>query len=257
MAEEHNPFQSPESLSAPAYLVPEGLVRRRGRPFASGRARAIFTMIALGIIALFDVGSICLDCLYYKTIVGVQHGEEFYFSKPALQRFTRFAEIKAAAEIATVIIYSFWIHRAYRNLPALGNPVPSATPAWAVGSYFVPVVNFFIPYTIMAEIWRYSDPAQLGVIRKTTSRLVGAWWGMFWGPVIPMAGMFIMLLMTRSHALIDEIEIESLWSIGVPIANLAAAILAIVLVYSIDKNQRISNDLIEAQHMARHEAAVS
>ena len=62
------------------------------------------------------------------------------------------------------------------------------------------------------------------------------------------------MLLTRSHALIDEIEIESLWNIGVPIANLAAAILAIVLIYSIDKNQRISNDLIEAQHKAGHEA---
>jgi hypothetical protein len=221
MAEEYNPFQSPEAYApVPAYLVPEGLVRRRGRPFASGRARAICAMVALGIVALFDVASICLDCLQYKMIVGFQHGERIYYSESTLERLTRFAQAKAAAEIATVIIYSFWIHRAYRNLPALGNPVPSATPAWAIGSYFVPVVNFFIPYTIMAEMWRYSDPAQLGVIRKTTSRLVGAWWGMFWAPLIPLAGMFIMLLLTHSREIIDEVEIESLWGIGVPIMNL-------------------------------------
>jgi hypothetical protein len=246
---EYNPFQSPESLPlspAPSYLVPDGLVRRRGR-FTSARVRAICAMVALGVVALFDAAAIYLDCLRYKVIWGLQYGQQFYYPELSTDRFTRFVFIKAAAEVATVVLWLCWIHRAYSNLSALGNPVPSATPAWAAGSYFVPVVNFFIPYTIMAEIWRYSDPAQLGVIHKTTSRLVGAWWAMFCGPLIPIAGLLISLLATPSHSIYDEMALESLWLIGVPIANLGAAILAIVLVYSIDKNQRISHDLIERQ----------
>lgn len=59
-----------------------------------------------------------------------------------------------------VVAYCFWIHRAYRNLLALDQVRPRFSPGWAIGWYFVPVMNLFRPYQVMSEIWRTSDPVR-------------------------------------------------------------------------------------------------
>ena len=66
-----------------------------------------------------------------------------------------------AVFIATVVAFSMWIHRAYANLPALGNPKEGLeySPRWAVGGFFIPIVNLFVPYRAVKEIWVKSDPA--------------------------------------------------------------------------------------------------
>ena len=58
--------------------------------------------------------------------------------------------------IITGIIYLMWLHRAYQNLPALGVTKLDATPGWAVGYYFIPILNLFRPYQTMVEILRES-----------------------------------------------------------------------------------------------------
>jgi hypothetical protein len=54
--------------------------------------------------------------------------------------------------------FLMWVHRAAKNLRALGATGLDFTPGWAVGYYFVPIMNLFKPYQAMKEIWRESDP---------------------------------------------------------------------------------------------------
>jgi hypothetical protein len=63
--------------------------------------------------------------------------------------------------VALVVAFLVWLHRAARNLPALGNPKSKIehSPGWAVGSFFVPFVNLVVPYKAVREIWVKSDPA--------------------------------------------------------------------------------------------------
>src|SRR5438093_12382214 len=52
-----------------------------------------------------------------------------------------------------------WLQRAYRNLPALHATELRYTPGWAVGSWFIPLVNLFAPHQVVSELWKASDPS--------------------------------------------------------------------------------------------------
>ncbi|TWT98108.1 hypothetical protein Pla108_22650 [Botrimarina colliarenosi] len=77
-----------------------------------------------------------------------------------------------ASFIFTATVYSKWKYRSYRNLEALGVSDLRYTPAWAVGSYFVPILNLVRPFRAMNDIWN-------GTLNQPLPRnapLVSWWW---------------------------------------------------------------------------------
>jgi len=80
--------------------------------------------------------------------------------------------------LATAIAWLIWQHRAYANLRLIGSRETEYTPGWSVGYWFVPIVNLFRPYTIMAELWRRSEShnEQSESAGKSGGGLVGGWW---------------------------------------------------------------------------------
>jgi hypothetical protein len=73
----------------------------------------------------------------------------------------------------TPIVYLMWLHRVVRQLNAWGRDV-EATPAWAVGSWFVPFVNLVKPFRVVRSI-----VAELGGAPLAASLHLGVWWGAF------------------------------------------------------------------------------
>jgi hypothetical protein len=67
----------------------------------------------------------------------------------------------------SVVTLSLWVHRAYRNLPALGHQ-PATSPAMAVAWFFIPIANLWKPFGVVREIWR----SMLG----SSERLLRLWW---------------------------------------------------------------------------------
>lgn len=55
---------------------------------------------------------------------------------------------------ATIVVFTIWVHRMQANTFALGIFGLRFTPAWAVGWYFVPVANLWMPCRAMSETWR-------------------------------------------------------------------------------------------------------
>jgi hypothetical protein len=83
--------------------------------------------------------------------------------------------VRAGLFILTSIPFGMWIYRANKNARALGAEGMRHSAGWAVGSYFVPIVNFFAPFTAMREIWRASaDPGNWTAAPGTP--LLGWWW---------------------------------------------------------------------------------
>jgi hypothetical protein len=58
--------------------------------------------------------------------------------------------------LAFAIAFLVWLHRATANLEALGAPALSISPSWAVGWFFIPVANFWVPYQAVAQLHRRS-----------------------------------------------------------------------------------------------------
>ena len=56
----------------------------------------------------------------------------------------------------TALLFLVWFYRVHKNLAALGCRA-DATPRWAVGCFFVPILNLTEPYKAMKEAWVLSD----------------------------------------------------------------------------------------------------
>jgi hypothetical protein len=85
--------------------------------------------------------------------------------------------------IITIILFLLWFHRVSCNLKPLGVRDQQHSPGWAVGSWFVPFANLFIPYRIAKELWLKSDndTNEYGFLttESTVPGFFGVWWG-FW-----------------------------------------------------------------------------
>lgn len=93
--------------------------------------------------------------------------------------------------IASAVAYLMWQHRVSSNLRSLGVPNQQFSPGWGVGLWFVPLLNLFFPYQVLAEIWRGSS----ATIRETwykspVSAALGVWWGLHLvGTLLTLIGM--------------------------------------------------------------------
>jgi len=106
---------------------------------------------------------------------------------------TSVARVNAAADlelvlfIVALVLFLRWVHLSYCNLRELGTRDLRFTPGWAVGYWFVPVLNIWRPAEVLGDLWRATDPrADDGTWRSLrSSPLIGWWWaiGLVVGPV--------------------------------------------------------------------------
>jgi hypothetical protein len=81
--------------------------------------------------------------------------------------------------VVTIVVWCVWQHRSHlaaRDLAA-GMEISAA---WAVGCWFVPIVNSFKPFQAMRELWRASLGAPPWRTQPTWS-VLGWWWATWLG----------------------------------------------------------------------------
>jgi len=76
--------------------------------------------------------------------------------------------------VAAIILACVWQHRAAAAGRALGIP-SRCSPAWGVGSWFVPVANLWIPYTAVRDCLPAGHPARTRVLRWWIAGLLTGW----------------------------------------------------------------------------------
>jgi hypothetical protein len=83
--------------------------------------------------------------------------------------------LQLALYLFTAVIFGQWIVRANKNVRALGADGLRITPGWAVGYFFVPIVNMWRPYHAMKDLWRASHhPASWAT--TSASSILPTWW---------------------------------------------------------------------------------
>ena len=230
-----NPYASPAD---PIPLVqPDLASTKQGPPFQSGAGRARFTMIMLGLCAAFDVliGVSTLPQIQLlesaDPLVGIDPTAAT--ANDIRQNVIVFTAL--AITIVTGIAYSFWVYRAHQNLPSLGAASIEYSPGWAVGSFFVPILNLFRPCQIMLEIWRGSDPERLSPMGTPhPETIVGWWWGLW---VTAGIADRISGSLSRSAETIPDLKTSSWLVIAVAALGVPLAIVALLMVRTVDRHQ--------------------
>jgi hypothetical protein len=153
-----------------------------------GRARGVIAIVLLAVGILIDLASIGFEGVRLHGMAAKPAGA----GKAAAVEDEDLAELLAnptvcvqpVIYIATVVVFCLWIYRAYKNLSLLGVSGLRYSAGWAVGSFFVPILNLYRPCQIAQEMWRASDPdtpaEEPRAWRQASgSAVIGFWWG-FW-----------------------------------------------------------------------------
>ncbi|KOG76430.1 MULTISPECIES: DUF4328 domain-containing protein [Streptomyces] len=92
--------------------------------------------------------------------------------------FVLAALVQGTALVVTAIVFVVWFHRTRRNAEVFHAGVQRLGPGWAIGGWFVPIANLWIPYRVASGVWEASAQTGPGdgwrTVPKTPLKL---WWG--------------------------------------------------------------------------------
>lgn len=92
-----------------------------------------------------------------------------------------------AVNTAVAVAFLIWLWRIASNVPALGIGRLRWAKGWTIGGWFIPFANLVIPFLVMADLWRASDPdapAQQPVdfwVGRSCGAAFYAWWATWIG----------------------------------------------------------------------------
>jgi len=141
----------------------------------------------------------------------------------------------AFAQLGATLSLVVWTRRVYGNLPGLGATDPRFGPGWAIGGWFVPLLNLWRPKQILDDAWRAADPDLPAVAGRAWRRgpvpwFLHAWW------VAMLAGSFTGVVGSVADAVASR-GLVAASGIGSGVAGVAAALLGQVLVTRLSRRQ--------------------
>ncbi|MDQ1558239.1 MAG: hypothetical protein QOD32_1299 [Pyrinomonadaceae bacterium] len=217
------------------------------KPYASGRVRALLTIVLLGACAACGALSLIVNAVLIGMLRNAGDQSTVYeFGESVTELlYVGVALLQVLVFIATAAAFLMWMHRAYRNLPALGARRLDTTPGWAVGYFFIPFANLVKPFQVVREIWHGSTPRGGGSSfdgrdnfggfpSSGTPALIGWWWA-FW--IIANVAGRASSRATDMAATIGGMVLASWATIASDALFIVAALLAILVLKRIDDMQ--------------------
>lgn len=166
-----NPYSPPA-----AYTATRRITYAYESPFAPLGTRMVLASMA---VVFASVASLTLD------IAMLAYGDRMTGDDPDLTSSLLLGGaglLTVLASILAAIFFCVWLHRAAKNLPALGRTGMTYTPGWTIGWFFVPFANLVRPLATVTEVWKASDPTidpreGYGWLGSRGSGLLPLWWG--------------------------------------------------------------------------------
>jgi len=208
----------------------------------SGRVKVVVWLFIAGIIMeLVSIGSDIAEIELLQRIGGDGGVTEAEAEANDL-RVGVIAFLDGLVMVAGMIAFLVWIHRARSNLPTLGIEDARWSPGWAVGWWFVPIMNMFRPFQVVKEIWKASGvEARPDSWRDvSTPALLGWWWALFllgW-----ITGNIAFRMTMRGPETIDGLLASSVAYIVSEVVWVIGTIPAIMVVKGIDRRQKERHD---------------
>jgi hypothetical protein len=130
--------------TAPLQQIPTRCGPSPYRPLR-GPARALTILLVL-VTVITAIGGVS-DWLAFTRILGNTSTASAEWPRQRM-----IASLQGLTYLATVTGFLVWFHRAYTNLHSLGMEPLRLRAGWAVGGWFVPILNLVRPKQIMSDI---------------------------------------------------------------------------------------------------------
>ena len=217
--------------------------------FASAHTRAIITIILLAGGAVVDVVSILISLLIFFFPDLAPVGDEMTEPSVVIVALLQLglAIVQIIFYIGTIVLFLMWLYRSYENLPSFGvrQSTLKYSSGWAVGSFFIPFVSLVIPYRAMKELWNKSVPNSGDLFSSLSPPWFFPLWWFAW-LVSNFLGQAELRLSWQEKL---SPETSALLGVSASAFSLMAAVLAIMVVREIDRQQTASAMLIANELM--------
>ncbi len=120
-----------------------------------GRAKAARIALILSMIAVVPV-AIFYAFFFYLQLGSITPGlpaSYAYLTGPLSLLLLLLYFIMACTTVPILM----WVYRAHANLRESGMEELRHSPGWAVGSYFIPIANLFVPFSAMRALHNRSN----------------------------------------------------------------------------------------------------
>jgi len=129
----------------------------------------------------------------------------------------------------SAVFFISWFRRAYHNLHQFKSSL-GYTDGWAAGGWFIPVINLFMPFKIMNEMYREADHL-LTRTHNIGSRLprwhLSLWWA-FWILSMAIGQIFLWLVVVNFSQ--EKINTDGIINLAEAIVNIPLTVLVIKVV---------------------------
>jgi hypothetical protein len=144
--------------------------------------RAKVAMVVLALVLLTDLNAILADLSQISLIDDVIARERISLAEleASDNRFATAGILQMVATLLAAVTFLLWFSRAYKNSVRMGAR-PRYAHGWAIGSWFLPIVNLIVPKQLADDIWRGSDPDEAlpevdTAGAKRVNPLLHFWW---------------------------------------------------------------------------------
>ncbi|MEV6675118.1 DUF4328 domain-containing protein [Streptomyces sp. NPDC051162] len=140
--------------------------------------------------------------------------------------------------LATSVVFIVWFHRARVNAEYFAQDICTMGRGWAIGAWFIPVANLWLPYRVAREVWQASAQSTPdGSWRKVSHAPVKAWWFLLIGALaVDKIGSTFYNHADSPHALRQASTIVMISDL----LSVAAAVFAILFVRKLTTMQEVS-----------------
>lgn len=146
----------------------------------SPRGLALAVSLLLGVAAAVNLFSAAVSGYAYSLMKRVT-ADPAAVAEGTLDRSDVLTGIAGALQslilTATAVVFIIWFHRVRVNGEIMRPDAFSQTRGWAIGGWFIPIGNLFLPYRTAKETWTASTQfAPDGSFRPVSPAPVTAWW---------------------------------------------------------------------------------
>lgn len=134
--------------------------------------------------------------------------------------------------VITTVFFLTWVRRAGKRTRQLGAEGLKISDGWAIGWYFVPIMNLWKPYQAMVEIYRSSiDPVNWASLKRDDQ--LPLWWGLW----IASNVLGQVILRTAFSEELDQIILSSYATLGSDLLNVALCLTFLPILKTIFESQ--------------------
>ena len=191
------------------------------------RSRARWAQIVLAVIVVVDLAAVFSDIAEYRLL-----NTDFTIAEADANdtRQAAIGSLQIALYVAGAVFFIRWFKRAYENVDVLdGNRRYGV--GWAIGAWFVPILNLWRPKQIANDIWRATNPRDAS---DDVSPVLTGWWAAFL--ISNWIGQVVFRLSWNAETL-EDFQTAAIVNAVANGVDLVAALLAIWVVRTITARQ--------------------